>query len=84
MDTRVLALAPMAVGVALLTAGITFTGGLVDFEAADNTAIETGVTNGLSNLWAGFSFILPYLGIAAGVIMVIAFGMWLARGRFSR
>lgn len=71
-----------ATSVALVTTGLTVSDGAVTFEAADGTALDTGVGNAISNLWAGFSFILPYLGVFLGVSLVVGVIMMKAqRGR---
>lgn len=65
--------------VALVTSALTYSGGTVTFDAADQTAIDTGISNALGNLWAGFQFILPYMGVALGIVIVIGAVMFLVR-----
>lgn len=57
--------------VAILTTWLTSTGGVIEFEAADKDAIGEWFTNALSNIWAWFTVILPYIGMAVWVMLVI-------------
>lgn len=59
--------APLAVA----SVGITSSGWVVTFEQADKDAIGQGFTNALANLWSGFTAVLPYIGMALWVVLVI-------------
>ncbi len=63
----------------LYTSALTYTGGKVTFDASDNTVVDTWVDNALSNLWAGFLFVLPYLGVALWIMIVIGVIMLLVK-----
>jgi len=73
-----LIVAPLAAA----TVGLTSSGWVITFEQADKDAIGEGFTNALSNLWAGFTAVLPYIGMAVWVILVIglAFKLIFKRG----
>lgn len=64
-------LAVVVAPLAALSVGITSTGWVVQFEQADKDAIGQGFTNALANLWSGFTAVLPYIGMALGVVLVI-------------
>lgn len=64
-----------------LATGLTVTDGVVTFGSGDTDKIDQAVSNAVSNLWAGFSFVLPYLGVAVGIFLVIAMFQRLRRGR---
>lgn len=68
-----------AVAVAVVTTALTYSGGVVTFDNADKTAIDGGISNALANLWAGFTFVLPYVGVALGVVIVIGTVYYLAK-----
>lgn len=62
--------------------GITYSGWVVTFTEVSTTAVNVGIANALWNLWAWFLFILPYLGVALWVVLVIWVVMMLVkRGR---
>lgn len=66
--------------VAALTTALTVgSGGVVSFGQSDRNALDQGISNALQNLWAGFVFILPYLGVALGVMLVIGLVFFLTR-----
>lgn len=68
--------------VSLITSAITVTNGAVTFGTDDATALDSGVGNAIGNLWAGFSFVLPYLGVFLGIALVLGVVMSrLTRGR---
>lgn len=68
-----------ATGLALLTTALTYSSGSVSFEPSDTAVMDQAVSTALGNFWAGFLFVLPYLGVAIGVLLVVAVGMMLAR-----
>lgn len=77
-----MALGAAATVTALATSAIGITNGAVTFDAADTTALDAGVSNGIGNLWAGFTFILPYVGLFLGLSLVIGIVMSkMSRGR---
>lgn len=51
--------------------GITYSGWVVTFTSETNKAIEKWVQNALSNGWAGFLLLLPYIWTFLWVTMVI-------------
>jgi len=62
----------VSVGIlAPLTMAITYSWGLVTFEEADKWVLDKWVGNTISNLWAGFKFVLPYIWTFVGVSLVI-------------
>lgn len=65
--------------VAVVSSALTYSGGLVTFDSADNTAVNSAVGSALSNLWAGFTFVLPYIGIALGIVLVIGTIMYVVK-----
>lgn len=73
------AVAGLALG--LMASAITVSNGEVTFGASDNTAMNSAVSNSVSNLWAGFQFILPYVGIAVGILFVISMAKKLTKHR---
>lgn len=72
----------LAVGAVLWlsTMWLTYSSGwLVTFDASDAVVVDTGISNALTNMWAGFLFILPYLGVALWVMIVIGVIMFIAK-----
>ena len=65
----------------VIASALTVTNGSVNFDTADNTIMNQAVSNSIGNLWNGFMFVLPYVGIAVGVILVIALAKRLIKGR---
>ena len=68
---------------AMKVIGLTSDGSwVVTFDDADKAAIGQGFTNALTNLWNWFTVILPYLGMAIGVVLVLglAFRLIFKRG----
>ena len=64
-----------------VASAITVSNGAVSFDAGDNSSMNSAVSNSISNLWAGFEFILPYVGIAVGILFVIGMAKKLTKGR---
>lgn len=64
---------------ALYTSAITMSGGLVTYGSSDGDVINVAVGNTLTNLWAGLTFIAPYVGMAAGFVLVIGLVKYAAR-----
>lgn len=60
---------------------LTVTNGKTEFGSWDHQVVEQAIENSVTNLWSGFMFILPYMGIAVGILLVFAIGRkMLSRG----
>ncbi len=59
----------------LMSLALTVSSWAVTFEAADSASLDSWVGNAIWNLWAGFSFVLPYLGVFLGIALVLGIVM---------
>lgn len=66
-------------GVSLATMAITMTDWKITFEASDKAIIDNWVWTALTNLWSAFELVLPYLGIAAALALVIGWVFMLVK-----
>lgn len=68
-----------ALALGVFTSAMTYSWGLVTFDASDQAVVDTWISNALANLWAWFLFVLPYLGVALGILLVIGIVMFIAK-----
>ena len=73
----------IAWAVSASTMAITYSWWLVTFESADNVVVDKWVSNALSNFWAWLTFVLPYLWVFGGVLLIVAIWIRLS-SRFGR
>lgn len=67
----------------VITSAITYSGGLVTFDASDEAVVDTWISNALNNFWAWVTFVLPYVWVFAWVLLLVAIAMRLS-SRFWR